>query len=123
MLSFHRNTNDYREVYRPQRVQTLAEGIMRLDSDDYVALACYRNVDDLEAKVERTHSTRSQFWTDLGVITQDRRCSKFIEYLPGRLPSDFVKNQRLRWDWRIRVATLAAVAAAAVWTGLALLLD
>lgn len=123
MLSFHRNTNDYREVYRPQRVQALAEGIMCLDLDDDVTLACYRNVDDLEAKVERTYTTRPQFWTDLGVITQERRCRKFIEYLPGRLPSHLVENQRIKLNWRIRIATLAATIVIAVWAGLALLLD
>ena len=120
MFAFYRNTNDYREVYGWQRNNIQKEDFV-VHEGDMVQFACYLNVYDVQASVGfygppgLSHGQKNM-WGSMPSLTQRRRCGKFIEYVPGRLPSDLVEEKRQKWNSRMRKATLLLVALTALST-------
>ena len=121
MLSFHIDTNDYREIYMSQRGEMREHDILFRPQDHEGVLACYQDVYDVRASVGTPGD--SYAWVGLPALTRLRRCRKFIRHVQGRLPSDLVIERRIGRE-RLRttvtmVAAIVAALAATVGVGLA----
>ena len=89
-------------------------GLQDVEDVLWPSLACYRDVYDIQKRVEGPHDHYQYLtWGPAGMcaVTQLRRCSKFVKFILGRLPSDLFEENERNWHRRaIKLALLIGVA-------------
>lgn len=117
MFVFHKDTDDYREMYGWVRESAQKEGGSYLAYEGEGRTVCYLNVYDMPKSMGQPDvSYDKSFWYDLSPLLTPRRCSKFIAHIPGRMAWHLLKDKRRRRASQVSLITMAAVMMTALAT-------